>query len=534
MERLKVQLVEEIIHRLRSGQSERSIVNDLGVARGTIRRYRLWAGGKGFLDPAHPMPLLEEYAGGPFVVRQRSSNLSSVEPYRALVKAQLDIGAEAKAIFQRLRDSHGYTGGYSSVRRFVQHLRPRSPLVVVRVETAPGREAQVDFGAVGKMYDPVLKKLRPAYCFLMTLSWSRHQFARFVFDQKAPTWLECHRLAFEFFGGVVQEVVIDNLKSAVISTALGDPVLGQPYTRFARHYGFLVHPCRPRTPEHKGKVENGIHYVQRNFMASVDIEDINDANRKVMRWIHEIAGVRIHGTTQVAPLSRFVQTERAALLPLPHTPYDLECVVYAKAHRDCHVQVQGSYYSFPCEHAGKTLDVYVYPQVVQIYDGVTLLTTHERSHQKGERITREEHYPPDKCIYLLRNREWCLRKAGEIGPRCAEVVEALLGDRPLDKLRSVQGIMRLVDRYSPMQLEAACTRALCYGDASYRRIKSILAAGQERVPIEKAVQLTLTSYTFALPAEDFFVKDQLSQDTGREVASGHDCQDILLPEEEWQ
>ena len=504
MERLKVQQVEEIIHRLRAGQSERSIVHDLGTARGTVRRYRQWAEAKGFLDPSHAMPLAEDYVDGPFAARMRSSNASTVEPFRTIVEAQIDAGAEAKAIYIRLRNSHGYTGGYSSVRRFVRRLRPPTPQVVVRIETSPGQQAQVDFGGVGKMFDPVQKRLRPAYCFVMTLSWSRHQYVRFVFDQKVPTWLECHRLAFEFFEGVVREVVVDNLKSAVISTTFDDPVLGQPYSRFARHYGFLVHPCRPRTPEHKGKVENGIHYVQRNFMASVEIEDINDANRKVERWIHEEAGVRIHGTTKVAPLSRFVQTERAALEALPHTSYDLENVICARAHRDCHVQAQGSYYSYPFAHVGKTLDVHIYAQTVQIYDGVTLLTTHERSQRKGDRITRLEHYPPEKSAYLIRNREWCVRQAQLIGPRCAEVVDALLSERPLDRLRSVQGIMRLVDVYSPMRLEAACARALCYGDGSYRRIKNILSAGLDRAPIEKTVQLTLATYTFARPAEDFF------------------------------
>ena len=124
MERLKMQLVEEIIHRLRSDQSERSIVADLGVARGTIRRYGQWAEERGFLDPTRPMPSPEEYTGGPFAAQQRSSNVSSVEPFRAIVLAQLDAGAEAKAIHQRLRDSHGYTGDYSSVRRFVRVCVP--------------------------------------------------------------------------------------------------------------------------------------------------------------------------------------------------------------------------------------------------------------------------------------------------------------------------------------------------------------------------------------------------------------------------
>ena len=275
------------------------------------------------------------------------------------------------------------------------------------MEVQPGQQAQVDFGTVGKLWCPKKKRHLTAYCFVMTLSWSRHMFVRFVFDQRIPTWLECHRLAFDAFGGVPEEIVIDNLKAAVLEARLDDPVLSRPYARAARHYGFLVHPCRPKTPEHKGKVESGVHYVKRNFMASEDLTDINDANRKVAVWVSEEAGLRLHGTTREQPMARFLETERAVLKPLPVDAYDLEEVVRATLHRDCHVQAGYCYYSAPYALIGTVLEVYFFAHTVQIYKGSELVTTHTRATHRGERITRHEHYPPEKSVYLTRTRSWC-------------------------------------------------------------------------------------------------------------------------------
>ena len=162
----------------------------------------------------------------------------------------------------------------------------------IRVETPPGREAQVDFGGVGKVRDRLTGKMRPAYCFVMTLSYSRHQYAELVFDQKMETWIGCHRRAFEFFGGVPDQIVIDKGKAAVLRSDLENQALSVPYSRLARHYGFLVHPCRVRTPEHKGKVENGVRYVQRNFIAGREFVDIEEANRKLLEWVVNEAAVR--------------------------------------------------------------------------------------------------------------------------------------------------------------------------------------------------------------------------------------------------
>lgn len=511
MERLKVQQVLEIVHRLRKGQSERSIVSDLGCARETVRRYSRLARERGYLTETEPLPSLAdiEAASAPLFTGRRS-NVSSVEPYRAVVKEMLENHAEAKAILRRLRRNHGYTGSYSSVIRFIAQVRPRVPDAVIRIETAAGKQAQVDFGTVGKMWDPLRKCLRTAYCFVMTLSWSRHMYVRFVFDQRIPTWLECHRLGFDSFGGVPEEVVIDNLKAAVLQASLADPVLSEPYSRIARHYGFLIHPCRPRTPEHKGKVESGVHYVKRNFIASETISDIHEANAKVAIWVSEEAGLRVHGTTYARPMQRFLEVERAALNALPATPYDLEQVVRATLHRDCHVQARDGFYSAPCAYIGHVLDVYVHHHIVQIFDGTSLLTTHDRATYKGQRMTRMEHYPPEKTLYMTRTRSWCEDRAGRIGPFCRELVDRLLAERPLDRLRAVQGIVGLADKWPHSRIEAACERALYFGDPSCRRVKAILAAGADLAPIEKAVQLKLMSFTFARSAAEFFTPEEMS------------------------
>jgi transposase len=189
-----------------------------------------------------------------------------VEPYRELVTQLVKENVEVAAIRCRLAE-RGYTGSYSAVYRFVNTIRPLLPDVTVRVERKPGEEAQVDFGFAGRMIDPATGELRRAWAFVMTLSWSRHQYVEFVFDQKVETWLRLHRNALNFFRGAPERMVIDNLKAGVVKADWDDPEVQQSYRGCAEHYGFLISPCRPRTPQHKGKVEQGgVHYVKRNFL----------------------------------------------------------------------------------------------------------------------------------------------------------------------------------------------------------------------------------------------------------------------------
>lgn len=509
MERLSVHLIVDIVYRLRRGQSVRAICRDLGHSRVTVRRYQQLARQQGYLDPSRPLPeateILDQLRR---VLTPPSSTISSVEPYREVVEKLLEQGVEMVAIHQRLVRHHGYTGSYTSVRRFVRHFRPRDKRVVVRLESPPGQCAQVDFGGAGMLRDAATGRRRHAYCFVMTLASSRHQYVEFVFDQKVETWIGCHQRAFESFGGVPRELVVDNLKAAVLRAALEDQQLAEPYRKLAQHYGCLIHPCRPRTPRHKGIAENGVHYIQRNFLASEQPVDLAEANRAVRVWVREVAGVREHGTTHVPPLRRFFEEEQQALLPLPAEPFSLREVRGVKVHRDCHVQVAQSYYSVPFAYVGQRLDAYVYEHTVQLYDGVTLLVTHPRAHRPGERHTKLEHYPQEKSYYLIHTREYCQTQAARIGPHCATVVQQLLEERPLDRLRSVQGLLGLASRYSPARLEAACARALYYGEANYRRLKRILEAGLDQVPVDPGpLQPELRFYEYARPVGDFFPEE---------------------------
>jgi hypothetical protein len=286
-----------------------------------------------------------------------------------------------------------------------------------------------------------------------------------------------------------------------------DPVLGEAYRRMGLHYGFLISPTEPGRPEHKGKVENGVHYVQRNFMAGQAFVDSLVANQHLKVWITDVAGTRIHGTTHQAPLKLFNEYERVALLPLPIEPFTLSEIKPVKVHPDCHVTLAGSFYSVPYRHIGHVLDAHVSERLVEIYQGTTLVVTHVRCAEPGQWRTRLDDYPSDKAQYLIRTPAYCRQIAAHIGPSTVQVVETLLGERPLDRLRAVQGILRLEETVGRHRLEAACARALYYGDVRYRRIRDILNAALDREPLPDVPSAAeQPAFAFARSATEFFAE----------------------------
>jgi hypothetical protein len=353
------------------------------------------------------------------------------------------------------------------------------------VERKPGEEAQVDFGYAGQMVDPVTDSLHRTWAFVMTLSWSRHQYVEFVFDQKVETWLRLHRNALTWLGGVPQRVVTDNLKAAVIKAVWDDPEVQQSYRECAAHYGFLIAPCRPRTPEHKGKVEQGgVHYVKRNFLGGRRPTTITQANQDVLVWCNTQAGLRVHGTTKERPLLRFQEVEQARLQPLPETPYDMAVWKKAKLHRDCYVEFDKAYYSAPYRLVTQSVWVCGGIQQVRIFTlKHQLVATHDRAQRPGERLTHLDHLPPEKVPGLTLDRDDCLAVATRIGTATHQVVQTLLDDPVLDRLPSVGRLLRLRRKFGDQRLEAACQRALYFDDPAYKTIKRILTQGLENEPL---------------------------------------------------
>jgi len=223
--------VREILRQLRMEESDRQIASRTGASRSTVAKYRNWAKEKDLLRDVLPAPgILDNLLKGAedIVV---NTQVSKAEPYRELIERMLrEQGCTGQVIFERLRENHNFDGSYWSIIRFIRRLEEKEPEAFIRMETAPGKQAQVDFGYAGKMFDPLIKKLRRAWGFMMTLSCSRHQFGKFVFDQKVETWLSLHREAFEFFGGVPKEIVLDNLKAAIVKAALYEPHVTKEHT----------------------------------------------------------------------------------------------------------------------------------------------------------------------------------------------------------------------------------------------------------------------------------------------------------------
>ena len=432
-------------------------------------------------------------------------NKSSVEPFRETVVKLRKENVKMQALFQRIKE-RGYEGSYASVYRFVNALEPQEPDVCVRVETQPGEEAQVDFGEVGRLKDTASGTLRRVYVFVMTLCWSRHQYIEFVFDQKVETWLALHVRAFAFFGGVVARIACDNLKSAIIRAAWNDPLVNLAYGECAQHYGFRIAPCRPYTPQHKGKVERSVGYVKDNFWAGREFNDLQEANRAGREWCLSEAGLRVHGTTKERPLDRFEQTERERLLPLPRAAYDMAVMKETKLHRDCYIVFEGSYYSAPYRLVSQKLWVRGGVAQVRLYDDAhRLVATHERAQKPGERLTHPDHLPAYKLAGLLVTREDCVQKAQSIGSAASEIVETLLADTVLDKMRTAGSLVRLAQRYSPQRVEAACARALRFCDPSYTTVKRILHQGldkAEEAPVNPPV--AFEDLVFARSVEELF------------------------------
>jgi transposase len=495
--------IQEIIRRVRAGQSDRAIHEDLGVHRNTVKKYRQWVEQHDLLEGELPdLESLQHWLDTTLPQTRPPQNVSSVEPYRELVKRLRQEGVEIKAIYERLQE-RGYEGHYQSVWRFVRQLEGPQTKATVRVERPPGDEAQVDFGYAGKMIDPASGQLRRSWAFVMTLAYSRHQYVEFVFDQKVGTWLECHRHAFAFLGGVPQRVVIDNLKAAILRACWDDPQVQQSYRECAEHYGFLIAPNRPRTPEHKGKVEQGgVHYVKRNFLGGREPTRITVANRDVRAWCLTTAGERVHGTTKQPPLARF-EVEREHLQPLPSTPYDMGEWKVLKLHRDCHVVFDGAYYSAPFTHIGHQVRVRGGNKQVRIYTmDYQLLATHERASQPGERHTHPRHLPPEKLPGWLLNRDACREEALTIGPATHQVVTILLDDPVLDRLPTVGRLLRLRARYGDERLEAACQRALRFDDPAYQTIKRILTEGLDEVALNEPSPPLSTARAFVRSVAD--------------------------------
>ena len=324
--------------------------------------------------------------------RQRRS--SKLDAYMAYLEKRIDVGVLNASKLYREIVAQGYSGKARMVRLFVQpyrEARQRTAQATVRFETAPGEQAQVDWGHFGVLVHQ--GRQRKLYAFVMTLGWSRAMYLEYTVSLDAAWWLRCHVHAFEYFGGVPQTVLHDNLKTAVLSRALDDTIHWNPrYLDFAQYYGFSPRACAPYRARTKGKVENGIRYVRGNFWPGLSFSDLADLNRQAQIWLADVANARLHGTTGKVP---WAQLPAEQLTPMDgRPPYDTSVIGFRRSTRDCLVSYGGNYYSVPAAHSQRQLlvkETEAGELIIATLDGVEL-TRHSVATGRHARIVVAEHY----------------------------------------------------------------------------------------------------------------------------------------------
>jgi transposase len=517
MRRVDMDRLVELVRLHRMGTSGRKVARLLGMSPNTERAYRNALTRAGLLaGPVDDLPGLEALKA--VVLQQLPTTLplqqtSTVEAWAARVGTLREAGLGPRAIYDRLRlEDAAFQGSYSAVKRLCRRIAQVEGVhaddVAIPVETEPGEVAQVDFGYVGRLYDTTTGTLRKAWCFVMVLAHSRHMVARVVFDQRLETWLRLHAEAFAELGGVVRTVVPDNLRAAAVRAAFsvaGEPcALNRSYRELARHYGFQIDPTPPRSPEKKGKVEASIKYVKRNFFRGREGQPIEEVRAELARWVREIAGTRVHGTTGRRPLEVFEAEERAALLPLPQAPYEPVIWHQALVHRDCHVAFERRLYSVPWRLVGKQVWVRATATTVVAYFDDERVATHDRR-GRGLRSTVDDHLPDFRGQLRHRSRAYWEERADEVGPETgAYVREVFASDDVLSMLRTVQAIVRHLASFPRERAEAAARRARHFGAYSYGAIKNILRQGLDLQPLptEARPDVAQARFRFARPITD--------------------------------
>ena len=294
-------------HYLEQGGSKSALARQLGISRDTIHRWIR----AGDLD--------RDLDTAPLHYGPRAAVPTKLDSFKDIITTRLAAYPELSAVrlLAEIRAA-GYTGGYSQLKAFVRQVRPApTPEPIVRFETPPGRQAQVDFARFTFPFGV-------RYALLVVLGYSRLLWCRFYPRQDMRTLVSGLEDAFQHFGGVPQELLFDQMK-AVITRDLrlegGALMHNLEFLRFAAHWGFTPRACRPYRAQTKGKVERPVRYVRGNFVYGRTFLHDADLDEQRAHWLERVANVRVHGTTGEVPQARFDRDERAQLQPMAPRPY---------------------------------------------------------------------------------------------------------------------------------------------------------------------------------------------------------------------
>src|SRR5260370_5690608 len=342
--RIRVADIKEVLVAWDRGQSVSAIARMLGYTRRTVRK-SLGVAQRLEIRPGAQSRDDREWDALARTVHGRMARHGAAGVATAEVATYHDYLAERvgqvrwSVLHQRLRDECGLRASWRTFYRYVSahwpERRHTAPAVTVRLgDPPPGEEAQVDFFYVGRWRDPVTGHGHRLSAFLLTLSYSRHQFLYPVLSEGEEAWLDAHVAAFTYLGGVPQRLVPDNLTAAIVQADRYDPRLNRAYSELARYYACLVDPARVAHPKDKPRVERTVAYARESFFRGQDFTSLAQMRAAAAMWARAVAGHPVHGTTGERPVQVFTTREQAALRPLPPGPWERDHCTCAPAPPD--------------------------------------------------------------------------------------------------------------------------------------------------------------------------------------------------------
>jgi len=459
------ELEQALILMHQEGRSIRELCRQFQLGRNTVRRIlRAHARRR---DSGHEV-LTQKL--------RRASKLDEFDPeIRKLLEKYPDI--TGLRIYEELKEA-GYSGGISILRDRLKKLRPPKREPVIRFETGPGHQGQMDWSPYTIPFTRTGKS--QVQCFSYILGFSRRQYIDFTEHRDFYTLIRRHRDVFQYYGGVPKECLYDSEKTVVLRWECGKPVFNPAFTAFITHYQCKPIAVRGRA-ETKGKIEAPFKYVEGNLLNGRDFQDMEDLRATAQWWLKEKSDLHIHDTTRHAPLELFAQE---ILQPLPLHPYDTSEVALRVCNADGFIEFETNHYSAPSEHIADILTLKATEHEILLYSPeIELLACHERSPAGlGKRIENPDHFKNKKMRYGLEPvREAFL----ELGEMAETFLKGLTARHPRNCGFQARYILRMKEHYPSEDIHKAIEHAIRYHAFEARAIERILRA--------KAIPRTLES-----------------------------------------
>jgi len=473
------------------GLSAREIARSLDIGRGTIRNYlhRVQQVGLSWpLPPEIDEATLEHrlFPTIPLVSREKRQ----LPPMEYLHQELKKKGVTLQLLWHEYKEKSPEGYQYSQFcRLYHQWAEKLDPCL--RQEYRAGEKLFVDYaGQTMEITDPETGEIHEAQIFVATLGASNYTFAEATRSQDLASWIQSHVHAFEFFQGVTEILVPDNLRDAVTRSCRYEPDLNASYREMADYYSTVIIPARVGKPRDKAKVETGVLQVERWVLAPLrhrsffSLAELNEAIRKRLEFLNNRPFEKLQGTRR----SLFESLDKPSLKPLPTHRFVFAEWKTARVNIDYHIEVDRHYYSVPYQLIHEKVEVRLTGTTVEIFLKGRRVASHLRSYLPGKYSTLSEHMPKSHQRYLEWTPSRLIQWAGTIGPQTQKLLTFILENRPHPEqgYRSCLGVLRLKKRYTSQRLEAACARALTFKAYSYKNVESILKNGLDQQPLDRS------------------------------------------------